>query len=143
MAFSKTMLLLKTVIFCKRPFRKAVDGRVEGGRDDPLVLGQQVVGIFVEVGDAADPGRPGDQVIARPDQLLHQGRVGGVAFDERVSRVVLVALLHHAVFRVVVQAHHLVAVLQQLVDEIAGNESGVPVTRTFTLHSSSGTTKRR
>ena len=42
-------LLERTVIFCSRPLASAADRRVEGRGDDPLVFGQQVVGVLVEV----------------------------------------------------------------------------------------------
>ena len=46
-----------------------VDGRVEARGDDALVLGEQVVGVLMEVADPADLRGAGDEVIAVFRQL--------------------------------------------------------------------------
>ena len=58
------------------------DRGVTRGGDDALVGGQQVVGVGVEVGDPADHGRAGNEVVAFHQQLRHQVDVPGIPFDE-------------------------------------------------------------
>ena len=67
------------------------DGRIEGRREDPLVLGEQVVGELVEVADPADHRRRRDDLVAVRGELAQERRVLGVALDEAVARVVVVA----------------------------------------------------
>ena len=62
------------------------DRRVEGGRGDPLVLGEQVVGQLVEKRDPADDRRAGDELVAVGQQLLEQPDVLGVAGHAAVAR---------------------------------------------------------
>ena len=64
-----------------------VDGRVEDGGGQALVLGEQVVGELVEVADAADAGGAGDGLVGVAHQLGEQADVLGVALDEPVARV--------------------------------------------------------
>ena len=101
------------------------DRGVERRREDPLVLGEQVVGELVEVADPADHRgrrrRPGRQSAASSRQ---QRGVLGVALDEAVARVVVVRLGQPAVLREVVETDDLVAGLEQLRDEIAVDEPG-------------------
>ena len=56
--------------------------------------------------------------------LAQEGHVLGVALHEAVSRVVLVALLERSVLGVVVETDHLMARVEQLLDQIAGDEAG-------------------
>ena len=67
------------------------DGGVEGRGQDALVLGQQVVRELVEVADAADHRRGRDDLVAVGDELAHEPDVLGIAFDEPVARMVVVA----------------------------------------------------
>ena len=78
--------------FCSLPVPVRRDRGVAGRGDDPLVGGEQVVGVGVEVGDAADQRGAGDEVVAVGEQLGHQLDVAGVALDEPVVRVVVVGL---------------------------------------------------
>ena len=104
-----------------------VDRGVEGGGGDPLVLGQQVVGVFVEVGDAADARGAGDEVVAarrpapsaapRPGRRLARNRKRGWSWKLRSTR---------AVFREVVEADDLVAGFEELLHQVAGDEAGGP-----------------
>ena len=48
------------------------DGGVEGRGEDPLVLGDQVVGELVEVADPADHRRRRDDLVAVGGELAHQ-----------------------------------------------------------------------
>ena len=86
--------------------------------------GQQVVRIGVEVGDAADHRRAGDEVVAREQQLGHQVGVPRVAFDQPVVRVGVVGLGDAPVLRVVVDPHDLVAAPQELFDDVTPDEAG-------------------
>ena len=79
------------------------DRGIEGGRQDPLVLGEQVVGELVEVADPADHRRGRDDLVAVGGQLAHQGGVLGVTLDEAVARVVVVRLGQPAVLAEVVE----------------------------------------
>ena len=67
-----------------------VDRGIERRREDPLVLGQQVVRELVEVADPADHGRRGHDLVALPSQLLHESLVLRVALDEPVARMLVV-----------------------------------------------------
>ena len=55
---------------------------------------------------------------------LQQADVLGVALDAPVARVVVVGLVERAVLREVVEPDDLVARREQLLDEVAGDESG-------------------
>ncbi len=105
-----------------------VAGRGDGGvarrGDDALVGGQQVVGVGVEVGDAADHRRAGDEVVAVHQQLGHERGVLHVRLDQPVVGVVVVAAGDLAVLRVVVDADDGVARLQQLLHDVAADEAG-------------------
>ena len=87
-----------------------MDGGVEGGGGDPLVLGNQLVGVGVEVRDAADHRRPGDELVAVRQQPPEQPDILRVADDELVARVAVAVLAGRAVLRVVVQPDDLVPV---------------------------------
>ena len=100
------------------------DGGVEGRREDALVLGQQVVGEFVEVADPADHRGGRDDLVAVGDELAHERGVLGVALDEPVARMVVVRLREPAVLAEVVEPDDLVAGLEQLRDEVAVDEPG-------------------
>ena len=96
--------------------------KVDG--EDPLVLGEQVVGELVEVADAADHRGRGHDLVAVRGELAQQRRVLGVALDEAVARVVVVALGEPPVLAEVVEADDLVAGLEQFRDEVAVDEAG-------------------
>src|SRR6185503_15176386 len=70
-----------------------------------------------------DHRRARDEVIAVRGQLLDELDVLAVALDELVLGMAVVRLLHAPVLAEVVDAHDLVAVLEQLGDEIPGDES--------------------
>ena len=55
-----------TLTFLSWRYWWAQMGRVEGGRDDAVVLGQQVVRALVEVGDAPHAGGHGHDLVAVP-----------------------------------------------------------------------------
>ena len=74
------------------PFRP--DCRIEGGRDDPFVLRQQIVGEFVKIGNAADHCRCGDDLIALHGEIFHQRCIFYIAFNEMIVRVMIVGFLH-------------------------------------------------
>ena len=73
------------------------DRRVERRGEDPLVLGEQVVGELVEVADPADHRRGGDDLVAIGGELAHQRDVLCVALDEAIARMVVVGLREPAV----------------------------------------------
>ena len=100
------------------------DRRVERRREDPLVLGEQVVGELVEVADPADHRGGRDDLVAVRRELAHQLRVLGVALDEPVARMVVVRLGQPAVLAEVVEPDDVVAGLEELRDEIAVDEPG-------------------
>ena len=112
----------RTVIFLQPPAAAGRDRGVEGGGRDPLVLGEQVVREPVEVGDAADHRRAGDEVVAVGQQLAEQGRVLGVAADEAVAGDGPRRAGDLAVLREVVQPDDLVAGREQLLDDVAADE---------------------
>jgi hypothetical protein len=60
-----------------------VDGGVEARGHDALVLGQEVVGVLVEVADPTDHGRPEQRVVAVCEQLLQELDVLRFALHER------------------------------------------------------------
>ena len=78
----------------------------------------------MEVGDAADHRRSGDEVIAVRDQLGHEAEVAAVALDEAIPRVRVVGPGDRSVLREVVDPDDLVAALQELLYEIAADEAG-------------------
>src|SRR6478672_9618417 len=100
------------------------DGPVEGGGEDPLVLGQQVVRELVEVADPTDHGRGGDDLVAVRCELAHEPGVLGVTLHEPVARVVVVRLGQPAVLAEVVEPDDVVTRLEELRDEIAVDEPG-------------------
>jgi hypothetical protein len=63
-------------------------------------------------------------MIAVAEQLRHQVRVADIALVELVARVVVVGLHDLAVLRVVVDADHLVATAEQILDDITTDETG-------------------
>jgi hypothetical protein len=99
------------------------DRGVEGGGGDALVLGDQVVGVAVEVGDAADHRGADHEVVAAVEQLRDELGVLRVALDQAVARVRVVGLRDAAVLGEVVEADHVPAVLEQLLHEVAGDEA--------------------
>ena len=99
------------------------DRRVAGGRHDPFVGGEQVVGVRVEVGDPADHRGPGDEVVAVGQQVGEQAGVARVALDEPEPRMAVVAVRHRAVLRVVVEPHHRVPAAEQLLDHVPADEA--------------------
>ena len=115
----------RTTIRSSSPAPVRLDRGVEGGGEDPLVLGQQVVGELVEVADPADHrGRRHDLVAVRR-QLAQQRRRPwrrpprtGSAGGRRSSGDVGPYLLKLS------SADHLVAGLEQLRHEVAVDEPG-------------------
>src|SRR5688572_20825275 len=99
------------------------DGGIEGGGQNPLVLGMQVVGELVEVADPADHRRTGDDLVDVRRQLGQERHVLGVALDKPIGGMVVVALRHPAVLAEVVDADNLVAVRQELIYEVAADET--------------------
>ena len=73
--------------FCRCCLQVGLDGRVARRGDDPLVGGQQVIGVRMEVRDAPDHGRARDQVVASRQQSGEQLGVAGVALDQAVARI--------------------------------------------------------
>src|SRR5215207_7602643 len=108
-----------------------MDGGVERRGGDPLVLRQQVVGVLVEIGDTADPGGAGQEVVAVRELLLQEVRVPRVRPEEVIAGMVLEAPLDDAIFREVVEADDLVAGLQELLYDIAGDEPRRPGDQDF------------
>jgi hypothetical protein len=110
------------------------DRRVAGGGDDPLVRRQQVVGVGVEVGDAADHRRPGDEVVAVFEQAGHQLDVAAVTLDQRVVRIFVVGLLDPAVLGEVVDADNLITPVKQFFDEVPADEASRPADQNLLHH---------
>jgi hypothetical protein len=77
----------------------------------------------VEVADPADHGRGRHHLVDVGGELGQERDILGVALHEPIRRVVVVALRHPAVLAEVVDADHLVACLEQLVDEVAADEA--------------------
>ncbi len=100
------------------------DGGIERRGQDPLVLGQQVVGELVEVADAADHRRRGDDLVAVGRERPQQPGVLRVALHEPVAGMVVVRTDERPVLAEVVDADDVVAGLEQLGDEIAVDEAG-------------------
>ena len=63
------------------------NGCITGGREDPLVGGEQIVCVGMEVRDPADHRRAGDQVLTAGQRVGHQTRVACVPADEPVARM--------------------------------------------------------
>jgi hypothetical protein len=101
-----------------------LDGGIARRRHDALVVGDQVVGVGVEVGDAADEGGAGDEVVAVGEQFGHEVGVAAVALDQPVARVGVVGLGDLAVLGVVVDADHRVAAGEQLLHHVPADETG-------------------
>ena len=93
-------------------------------RHDPLVGGEKVVGIGMEVRNPADHRRPRDEVIAVFQQIGQQAGIARVALDEVVIRVIVEAVLHRPVLGEVVDADHSVAPVEQLLHYVAADEAG-------------------
>ena len=110
--------------FLQCALRERRNGGVEARRNDPLVLGEQIVRVFVKVGDPADPGRAGNEVFAPQGQIGEQVGVLGISLYETVSGVTLIALLDQAVLGIVVHADDLVPEVKQFLHEIACDETG-------------------
>ena len=100
------------------------DRGVERGGRDAFVLGQQIVGVRMEIRDAADHGRAGHEMVAIPQQPLEALDVLGVAAHEPIAGRLIARVGQLAVFGEVVQADDLVARLKQLLDEVSPNEPG-------------------
>jgi len=100
------------------------DGGVERGRQDPLVLGEQVVGELVEVADAADHRRRRDDLIALGGEFAHEPDVLGITLHEPVARVAVVRLRQRPVLAEVVEPDHVVTRFEQFGNEIAVDEPG-------------------
>ena len=100
------------------------DGGVAGRRDDPLVGGQQVIGVGVEVGDTADHGRARDELVAVGQQPGHQADVPRVALHQLIPRMVVVGLPDFPVFGKVVHPNDGVPALEQLLDQVTADKSG-------------------
>ena len=100
------------------------DRRLEGGREDALVLGEQVEREFMEVADPADHRGGGDDLVAVGGQFGQQRHVLGVALDEPIARVVVVRLREPPVFREVVEPDDVMPRIQKLGNEIAVDEPG-------------------
>ena len=92
-------------------------------RDDALVGREQVVRVGVEVGDPADQRRARDDVVAVAGQVGEQRGVARVTDDESVLGVVVVRLGDRAVLRVVVDADDGIVAGEQLLDDVAADES--------------------
>ncbi len=105
--------------FLSDPARKSVESRGA----DAFVLGDQVVGERVEVGDAADLSGQCHYVIAASDQAPQQVSVLGVALREVIVWMVVVALFHRAVLLEIVDADDDVARVEQLLHQIAADET--------------------
>jgi hypothetical protein len=83
-----------------------------------------IVCVLVEVGDAADHGGTGDDLIAVGRQFRHQRHVLAVAEHEAVIGVAVMGFGDRAVFAEIVDADDMVPVLEQLGDDITRNEAG-------------------
>jgi hypothetical protein len=95
---------------------------VEGGGADALVFREQVVGELVEIRDPPDHRGSRNELVAVGRELGQEWRVFGVALDEVVARVAVKAAFERPVLGVVVDADDLVAGVEQVGDEVAGNE---------------------
>jgi hypothetical protein len=102
----------------------SLDGGIARRRDDPLVRRQEVVGEGVEVRDAPDQCRAGDEVVAVGKQRGEQFDIARVALDESVIGILVVVSNDPAVLGQVVDPDDFVATSQQLSNDIAANEAG-------------------
>jgi hypothetical protein len=91
---------------------------------DSLVGREQVVGVRMEIRDPADHRRARDEMVGVRQQAGHQVDVARVALDQRVMRVIVVGARDRPVLRVVVDADDVGPASQQLLHEIAADESG-------------------
>src|SRR5262249_26002062 len=73
--------------------------------------------------DTADHRGARHEVLAALEQLLQEIDALGVAFDEPVLRMLVIALLELAVLRVVIETDHLVTGLEQRGDEVARDKA--------------------
>jgi len=101
----------------------SLDRRVDRRGDDALVLGEEVVGVGVEVRDSADERCPGDEVVDILEEADHEVLVGNVPDDQLVVGVVVVRLDDPPVLRIVVDSDDLIAIPQQFFDDVAADES--------------------
>ena len=85
----------------------------------------------VEIGDPADHGRAGDEMVGADEQVVEQCRVAAVSLDETVGGVGVVGPLDRAVLREVVDPDDLEAPLEQLLDHISADEAGGPAHQNF------------
>ena len=109
--------------FSSRP-AVGLDGGIAGGGDDPLVGGQQVIGVGMEVRDAADHGCTGNEVVAVDQEIRQEIDIPSITFDEAVPGMVVIRPADRAVLGIVVDADHVMATIQQLLDHVATDESG-------------------
>ena len=105
-------------------FTVGPDGCVARRRHDPFVRGQQVIGVGMKVGDPADHRRRRDEMVAVGGQLGHEIDITTIAFNKGVALVVVIALGRRAIFGIVVDADNLVAGIEELGDDITGDETG-------------------
>ena len=78
----------------------------------------------MEVRNATDHRSTSDKVIAAIERPLHHRRIRGITLDQRIRRIIVVALGNPSVFGVVVNSDDLMAATQQLLDDIPTNEAG-------------------
>src|SRR5439155_10064654 len=107
-------------------FPGGTDGGVKGRGDDPLVLGQQVIGKLMKVTDSTDHGCPGQDLVAFESEPGQKRDVLGVTLDQPVSGMAVVAFAQGTVLAEVVDADDLVPGSQQLFDQVAADEAGGP-----------------
>src|SRR5208283_5111957 len=110
--------LLQFVVFV------GMEGGVEGGGGDALVFRQQVVGELMEIADAADHRGASDKVVAVGKKFLQQVNVLAVGFDEFITRMFVVGLLHPTVLAEVVEAYDVVTGLEEFFDQITADKTG-------------------
>src|SRR5688500_20346155 len=91
-----------------------VERGVESGGYDALILGDQIVGILMKIGDAAYLRRAGHHVVAVRSEVPQQDGILGVALDERIVGMVLIALLAHPVLRAVIDPDAVAPIAQPL-----------------------------
>ena len=77
----------------------------------------------MEVGNPPDHCSHGDEVIAVGQQFLEQLDVLGVPLRQPIVRMGVVALLDGSVLAEVVQADHFIAVCEEVLDKVAGDEA--------------------
>ena len=61
-----------------------VQSRLEGCRYDALVVGEQVIGELVKVGDPSDSRGRRDDHVAPLGEIPQEVRISGIAFSEQV-----------------------------------------------------------